>query len=310
VPAARLLTCLELLQSRPSVTGAELAAELGVNPRTARRYVTALQELGIPVTGERGRAGGYRLQPGYRLPPLMLDDDEAAVVVLGLLAATRLGLDAGGALSKVRRVLPARLRARVEALEHTVAFTTPGAGTPAAGAVVLALAEATGRGRRVSCAYTSYGGGGAQPRELSPYGLVVHGGRWYLAAHDHGRGEVRTFRVDRLERPELGGAAQPPAPGFDPAQHVQRSLARVPWTWAVEVTLELAPAEAARRLPPSLAELEPAAAGRTTARLRAESLDWVANLLAGLGCAFTVEHPDELRAALRDVAARLRTAAV
>jgi predicted DNA-binding transcriptional regulator YafY len=309
--AAHLLTCLELLQSRPFVTGAEMAAELGVHPRTARRYVTALQELGIPVAGERGRGGGYRLRPGYRLPPLMLDDDEAAVVVLGLLAAERIGLGAPAAraLGKVRRVLPARLRARVDALEHAVVFTAAGTSAPPAGAVVLALAEASGRARRVTCEYTSYLGEHTE-RELSPFGLVVHGGRWYLAAHDHGRGEVRTFRVDRLERPRLGAAAEAPPPGFDAAQHIQRSLARVPWTWAVEVTLALEPAEAARRLPASLAELEPHAGGGTTAHLRAESLDWVASLLAGLGCAFTVEQPDELRAAVRALADRLIAAVV
>lgn len=310
MPASRLLTCLELLESRPFVTGAELAAELEVHPRTARRYVTALQELGIPVAGERGRGGGYRLRPGHRLPPLMFDDEEAAIVVLGLLAAGRIGIDAPAerALAKVRRVLPARLRAQVEALEHVVAFTAPQGATAAAGATVLALADAAGRGRRVRCAYTSHGGRRSD-RELSPYGVVAHGGRWYVAGHDHGRDELRTFRVDRIERPALGGPARPAPAGFDAVAHVQGSLAAVPWAWEVEVTLELAPAEAARRLPPSLAVLSDRGDGRTTARLRAESLDWVAALLAGLGCLFRVERPGELRAAVGALAERLGAAA-
>src|SRR4051812_48213538 len=134
-PASRLLEVLELLQSRPVTTGAEIADRLGVDRRTVRRYVESLHELGIPVEGQRGVGGGYRLRPGYRLPPLMLTDDEAVAVVLGLVAARRLGLELGGdhpegALEKIHRVLPAPLRSRVEALETTLAFT----GTETAGA--------------------------------------------------------------------------------------------------------------------------------------------------------------------------------
>ena len=147
-PTSRLLELLELLQSRPLVTGHEIAAHLGVDRRTVRRYVDALQELGIPVEGQRGVGGGYRMRPGYRLPPLMLGDDEAVAVVLGLVAARRLGLDTGGdhpeaALEKIHRVLPATLRRRVEALEATLAFTEKAtAGVPVDGATLLLLADA------------------------------------------------------------------------------------------------------------------------------------------------------------------------
>src|SRR5438874_10519477 len=126
-PAARLLELLELLQTKPLTTGREIADRLAIDGRTVRRYVEALQELGIPVEGERGVGGGYRLRPGYRLPPLMLTEDEATAVVLGLTAARRLALgDADGtdgALAKIHRVLPDALRRRVEALEATLAFT-------------------------------------------------------------------------------------------------------------------------------------------------------------------------------------------
>ena len=128
-PPSRLLEVLELLQSRPVASGREIADHLGVDRRTVRRYIDNLQELGIPVEGQRGVGGGYRLRPGYRLPPLMLSDDEVVMVVLGLAAARRLGLDAGGdhpesALEKIHRVLPTTLRRRVEALEAAVAFTS------------------------------------------------------------------------------------------------------------------------------------------------------------------------------------------
>ena len=164
-PTSRLLELLEALQSRPVATGAELADRLGVDTRTVRRYVVALQDLGIPVEGQRGSGGGYRLRPGYRLPPLMLTGDEAVVVVLGLVAARRLGLDtespaADDALAKVFRVLPIELRRRAEALERALGFTASpsnslllgGAevgGAPIAGEDVLLLADAIRRRRRI-----------------------------------------------------------------------------------------------------------------------------------------------------------------
>src|SRR5919108_2629067 len=156
-PATRLLAFLEILQDRPFVTGAELAERLEVDGRTVRRYATQVQELGFPVEGERGPAGGYRLRPGYKLPPLMLTEDEATAVVLGLHAARRLGLPTSDeALAKIHRVLPARLRARTESLEN-VAFTAP-TGIAPASETALTLADAAERKRRVTARYTSHGG--------------------------------------------------------------------------------------------------------------------------------------------------------
>jgi len=187
---------LELLQGAPSVTGAEAARRLAVDGRTVRRYVAALQELGIPVDGQRGAGGGYRLAPGYRLPPLMLDDDEATAVVAGLLVTQRLGLaGAEPALAKVRRVLPAALRRRVEALESVVAFADGGLGAvPPVGETLLLLADAARRHRRVVATYTP-ASGAARRRAVDPFGVVVHGGRWYVSARDVASGEVRTFRA-------------------------------------------------------------------------------------------------------------------
>jgi predicted DNA-binding transcriptional regulator YafY len=309
-PTSRLLAVLEALQARPVSTGAELAAELGVDARTVRRYVIALQDLGIPVEGQRGSGGGYRLRPGYRLPPLMLTDDEAVVVVLGLVAARRLGLDtesaaADDALAKVFRVLPTELRRRTEALERALGFTAAEVGgAPVAGEDVLLLADAIRRRRRVQTGYRSFAGERSE-RELSPHGLVVHAGRWYLAAFDHGRGEARTFRVDRLSGPVLLGRNAEPAPeGFDPVAHVSASLARVPWTWEAEVLLDLPLEEARERVGPALAELAAEGTG-TLLRIRVESLDWLASLLAGLHCDFEVRRPDELRAAVRRLGRQL-----
>ncbi|WP_329109334.1 YafY family transcriptional regulator [Micromonospora sp. NBC_01699] len=323
-PAARVLGLLELLQSQHRLTGAELGARLGVDQRTVRRYARTLEELGIPVTAARGRYGGYRLLPGYKLPPLMLTDDEAVAVVLGLVAAEQLGLGTEApatavALAKISRVLPEALADRLTAVRQTLGFTarrrTETAG-PAA-TVLLTLGAATRSRRRVSLTYRSWRGEQSR-RDLDPYGLVFHAGRWYVTGHDHRRDEVRTFRLDRIAAVEPsadpadsggGGAGQFNVPdGFDPVGHVARSLAGVPYTWSVEVLLETDVTEARRRIPPSLAELTEAPDG-VLLRARAENLDGMAQLLAGLGWPFTIRQPDELRTALAEHATRLATLA-
>ena len=303
----RVLACLELLQSRAVVTGAELAGHLDVHPRTVRRYVAALQELGIPVAGARGAGGGYRLRPGYRLPPLMLDDREASAVVLGLLAAERLGLGdtVESALAKIRRVLPATLRLRTDALQHAVGFTAAAPAQPAPdGDTLLDLAGATHRRRRVHAVYTTHDDRRTE-RELSPHGLVVHAGRWYLVAHDHDRDALRTFRVDRMGPVALGGTAIAPPPDLDHAAHVVASLAAVPWTWPVDVTLALPAEEARSRIAPTLGSLDAIDPGHTRLVMRADSLEFAAALLAGLDCAFVVHEPEELRRRLQALAGRL-----
>ena len=321
-PASRVLALLELLQAHHRLGGRELAERLGVAERTVRRYATTLAELGIPVIAERGRYGGYRLAPGYKLPPLMLTDDEAVSVALGLLAAERLGLTTAApataaALAKVHRVLPAALAARLAAVQEVLGWTLArrdGADRPSA-EVLLALAESAQSRHRVEFAYRSWAGA-ATRRRVDPYGLVFHSGRWYLAGHDHDRGEVRTFRVDRVadvtaDTGDTTGAGagagagtfEPPA-GFDVTAHVTASLARTPYRWQVEVLLETDLAQARRRIPPTVAELREVRGG-VVMSARAERIDGMARLLAGLDWPFTVLRPPELRTALAGHAAHL-----
>jgi predicted DNA-binding transcriptional regulator YafY len=309
-PTARLLELLELLQTRPLTTGSEISDRLSIDARTVRRYITALQDMGIPVEGQRGVGGGYRVRPGYRLPPLMLSGDEAVVVVLGLLAARRQGLESSegsvdGALAKIHRVLPDLLRRRVEALETTLGFTAAErTGAPVDSDVALLAAEAIRRGRRLSFAYRAFGGE-ETTRDVSPHGLVVHSGRWYLAAYDHGRSDRRTFRVDRMARVALtDGRWLAPPKGFDAVAHVSRSLANVPWRWEVVVHLDLTVDEAAERVPATVAELVESDGG-TLLRMRVGSLDWMAGVLARLGCGFRIHAPDELRTSVGALAERL-----
>ncbi|MEV7783237.1 YafY family protein [Kitasatospora sp. NPDC088351] len=309
-PVSRVLALLELLQARPGLTGAELAERLAVDERTVRRYAARLVDLGIPVRADRGRYGGYRLLPGYRLPPLMLTGDEAASVVLGLLAGRSSGLSVGEqaaetALAKIRRVLPAQLRERVAAVEQTLGLTSaPAAGPSPAAAALFTLAEAARRRRRVALAYRDRTGEPSE-REFDPYGLVFHSGRWYTTGLDHRSGELRTFRLDRIEAAEPREAGFEAPEGFDPVQRVVESLASVPWTHEVEVVLTTTLAEARHRIPPAAGTLTPTGGGRVLLRARAQNLDGVAVMLAGLGWPFTVRRPDALRAEVRALAARL-----
>jgi predicted DNA-binding transcriptional regulator YafY len=300
---------LELLQARHQLSGAELAAGLGVDQRTIRRYALRLADLGIPVTAERGRYGGYRLLPGYRLPPLMLTDDEAAAVVIGLLAAERLGQPVAGmaaALTKIQRVLPTALAERVAALRQTLGFTQHQK-KPAVAAdtgTVLTLAHAASQRQRVQIRYRSHAEQESE-RDLDPYGLVLHSGRWYVTGHDSNSGQVRTFRVDHISGAGLTGASFALPGGFDPVQHVARSLAAVPYAHEVEVVLATTLDDAKRRIPPTFGTLTETDGG-VLFQARANDLKGAAVMLAGLGWPFTVRRPAALVTEVRALSDRLR----
>ncbi|MFI7074766.1 helix-turn-helix transcriptional regulator [Micromonospora sediminicola] len=309
-PTARVLALLEILQAGGGFTVADLAGRLGVDERTVRRYAAHLADLGIPVEARRGRYGGYRLAPGYKLPPLMLTDEEAVAVMLGLVAATRAGLvttegaAAESATAKIRRVLPAVLARRIDSLLGTVDFTAPiRSSAPPGIEVLLVLAEAARHQQPVSITYTSWRGRSGE-RQLDPYGLVFHAGRWYVTGHDHHRGAVRTFRLDRIgtARPTQGRFDIPA--GFDPTTQVLAGLAAVPYAHDISVVLHTSLEEARRRIPPSVGALTEVPGGvRLTTR--AERLDGAAQMLAGLGWPFTIDRPDKLRDEVRALATRL-----
>ncbi|MEU7907292.1 YafY family protein [Actinoplanes sp. NPDC049118] len=372
-PASRVLAMLELLQAHRRMTGGDLAARLAVDERTVRRYAGTLAELGIPVTSERGRYGGYRLLPGFKLPPLMLTDDEAVAVMLGLMAADRIGLAAGSpanaaAEAKITRVLPAALAERLAALRASLGLTIrgpaprepdapPGAGAPGTDGgptiadLLLTLGAATRGTQRLDLTYRAgrrpvpaaepggdrrggdgplggrsrgdgpygEGPGGAGPGEapgaderrlpvtrrvVDPYGLVFHGGRWYLVAHDHRSDEVRSFRLDRIVTVRPTGAGFEAPPNFDAVAHVTRQWAGLPWRWEVEVLIDADVAQVRRRIPAALADLTEAAEG-VRLSCRVQSLPGMAQMLAGLGWPFTVVRPDELRTAIVEHAAQL-----
>lgn len=303
-PASRLLAFLELLQSQVVVEGRAAASELGVSERTIRRYAVALDELGIPVDGQPGIGGGYRLRPGTRLPPLMLSDEEAAAVVFGLVIAEQRGLGGTrGALTKITRVLPDRLTRRVERLRGELSLSGEPDPAPTSSETLLLIAEAVRRHRTLEIGYARRDGE-RSTREIDPLGLVARRGRWYVPARDPASNELRTFRADRITQAAIGEPAAPPDPDFDPAAHVVQMLARVPAAWEIEVQLDAPIHEIALRLPPTLAELTADGSG-TRLEMRADSLDWAAGVLAGLRADFYVVRPDELKEHLAQLASRL-----
>ncbi len=311
-PTTRVLTVLELLQSHGRLSGPDLAARLEVDGRTVRRYITMLQDMGIPIEAERGRHGAYRLRPGFKLPPLMFTEDEAVALTLGLLAARELGLAGAapaveGALAKVERVLPAALRERARAVQETVTLAvTPSAAIPA-GDVVATLSTAVRQGRRVRLRYRSWRDEETE-RALDPYGLVYRRGRWFAVGHCHLRAAVRVFRLDRIRDAALGDETFTPPPGFDSLDYVLRSLATAPARWEVDVLLHATLEEARCRVSPDIAALDEEPGGvRLTCAVG--DLPWIARILAGLGCPFVVRRPPELRAALRQLAADLARSA-
>ena len=323
-PTAHVLTLLELLQSGGTRTTAELAGRLGVDERTVRRYVGHLLDLDVPVESVRGRYGGYRLAAGYRLPPLMLSDDEALAVLLGLVAGRRAGLmTAAGtasetAAAKIRRVLPGRLASRLESVLGSLAFTaSPGEPAAPETATLLTVADAVRQHRPVSIRYTAADGRRSE-RVLHPYGLVSHSGRWYVTGADPGIGADRTFRLDRItDARTLPGAFDPPA-GLDPAERLLSALASAPYRHQVSLRVQGTAGQVHARIPASVAtvaELPPAAdAGPGTVpwlrvELRAESLDWLPPLLASLDLPFVIERPGELRDLVLALAARLAASA-
>ncbi|MFF5103774.1 helix-turn-helix transcriptional regulator [Streptomyces sp. NPDC000134] len=318
-PTGRVLRLLELLQSGGTRTVAELADRLGVEGRTVRRYVDQLIDLDVPVESVRGRYGGYRLAPGYRLPPLMLSDDEALAVLLGLVAGRRAELTATErtanetASAKIRRVLPEHIARRLDTLLEALAFTgQPGELDHPDAGLLLTIADAVRHRRPVSIRYTDREGRRSE-RTLHGYGIVAHAGRWYVTGKDAQAGEDRTFRLDRIAaaRALPGSFEAPVGPG--PAQRVLSGFATAEYRHQVTLRIYGTVEQIRAHLPASVASLEehepaagqdPAAEHWLRVELRAERLDWLPPVLASLDRPFAIERPDELRALVIALAGR------
>ncbi|MET1078013.1 MAG: YafY family protein [Pseudomonas sp.] len=307
-PTGRVLALLELLQSGGQQSGRALAERLGVDGRTLRRYLRTLEDLGIPLTSERGRHGGYRLVAGFKLPPMMFTPAEAQALTLGLLAAGELGLAqlapaVHSARAKLERVMPAPLKQQVRALSESTALVLPRSRALGDQQVLATLASASQARERVRLSYRS-GQDALSEREVDPYGLVYRDGLWYLSGRCHLRNALRSFRLDRVQTavPLLVRFTRPA--DFDAAAHLQSSLANLPRAHAVQVLLHTDLASAAREWGEQMGVLIPQARG-VLLSTGTDHLQWFALRLARLPFDFEVEAPPQLRTALQGLGQRL-----
>jgi predicted DNA-binding transcriptional regulator YafY len=312
--SSRLLELLTLLQSRRDWPGEELARRLEVSGRTIRRDVERLRRLGYPVESLTGPAGGYRLRAGSAMPPLLLDDDEAIAIAVGLRTAARASVagieeSAVRALVKLEQVLPSHLQRRVGAL-GAATFTLP-AGGPTVDPRHLTVIAAACRDREcLRFAYTRRDGTRSR-REVEPHTLLNHGRRWYVVAWDRRRDDWRTFRVDRLTGPASTGARfrERELPAKDAATFVERSITSAPNRYEAVVTLR-APLEAVSgRVPRHWGSLVAIDDETCEYRTGDDDLAWLALRVSSLGVDFEVLEPAELREHLAALAARLAGAA-
>lgn len=313
-PTSRVLTVLELLQTYGQMNGGELAGRLEVDARTVRRYVTTLQDMGVPIESEPGRYGGYALRPGYKLPPLMFSDDEVLVLTLGLLLARNSGLsDAGiaveSALAKIERVLPFGLRERLRALQDTMLLNAGEAQPvpPVSSQTIATLSIASQQKRQVRLRYVTPEN--TTERVFDPYAVIRHDEHWYTVGYCHLRAGLRVFRLDRVETVNLLTSTFTSPDDFDALDYMLDSFGAIPDRWEIDVLLSMPLEEARRRIPRPLATLIQEG---EYVRLHAimPDLPEFARILIGLGCPMKILNPPELRGAFLQIADELRQIAV
>jgi predicted DNA-binding transcriptional regulator YafY len=307
-PTTRILALLELLQARGSLSGPELAQRLEVDERTLRRYIRALEDLGVPVTAERGRHGGYSLVSGFKLPPMMFNNDEALALSLGLVAARGLGLAEAapaveGLQAKLERVMPQGLQRQLQALAGTVTLDLPDVQARADHAALLRLAAAAQARQRVWLRYRSEPGQVSE-REFDAYGLVYRSGRWYVSGWCHLRAGLRSFRLDRIEALEAREAHFIRPADFDVTAHLRQSIVALPRALDVDVLLHAPLDKVAAELGGALGMLVPEG-GHTRLHTQTDAPAWFARQLLRLPFDVEVRKPAALRKALASRARKL-----
>jgi predicted DNA-binding transcriptional regulator YafY len=306
-PTERLLTVLELLQSHKQMSGSELAARLEVDLRTVRRYITMLQDMGIPVETERGPYGGYQLRRGYKLPPLMFSDAEAIALTLGLLVMREYRFPVAavaveGALAKTERVMPENLLYQARALQETITFyVTPPPAQPSNDFVTI-LSVATQEHRGVFMRYQSWQGDETE-REFDPYGIVFNDGYWHTAGYCHLRRDLRTFRLDRIISLEPSERTFERPADFDVLAHVLRSITTINGVDQIEVLMETTMERAKEVVPPYMGTLEQSERG-VIFRRAAYQMEWIAHFLLNVDFPVQVIQPVKLREMLRQIAVK------
>lgn len=305
-PTSRVLTVLELLQSKPSITGPELAARLEMDVRTVRRYIMHLQDVGIPVEGNIGRYGGYRLRPGFKLPPLIFTEEEATAIMLGLLTSTWLEIEQPaaaieGALAKVSRVLPVRARERLQAVSsHLVLFSHNQQARPDA-SMLIDLSGAIHASQRVEIDYRSHHKESTH-RKVEPYGITGWKGHWYLGGYCCLRHGYRVFRLDRIQRVQILAETFEKAEDFDFAAFVRKQYNPSGMQMEVEFQADLSTVQ--QKISTIYGTLTPTPTG-VLLQEQYDDVDGMARYLMALNLPFVIHQPQELREALLQLGERM-----
>ncbi len=306
-PTTRLLTVLEVLQSKSAVSGPELAKKLEVKVRSVRRYITMLRDMGIPVESEAGRYGNYYLRPGFRLPPLMFSNDEILAVSLGLMLARKAGATQStgveSAAAKIERVLPVELRQQVWALQDTLVFNLEARESAPPTSVVTAVTMAAHAHQSLAIEYQSYNNEFTE-RVINPYGIAVHTGIWYVAGYCHLRQDLRTFRLDRIRSIKTIDKTFERPKDFDVLGHVLDSIAQQPGNWTIEVRMQTTLENARWVFPADMALLEEDG-DSVVMRCYSNQLDWMAKWILRISCPFVIVQPVELRQMVKDEAKKI-----
>jgi predicted DNA-binding transcriptional regulator YafY len=304
-PIMRVLTLLEILQARDHVTGAELAKRLEVDLRTVQRYIVRLKDLSIPIDSSRGVGGAYRLRPGFRLPPLLLTNEEAFALSLGLRALRQVGLSAfapatEGALGKLGRVLPEALRESIRTVEDVVAIE-PGPWVVSTSVeLLIRAASAIRTSRRIRFSYQSHGGA-ASRRHIEPYAVIHTDGRWYLIGHCLRRRALRTFRLDRVTDLDVCTASFRRPKDFDARRYLHERMPFVQSDYQLDVWIDMPFEEAQRTFAPWRVAAEEQDGG-TRLRCGRDHLEMFAAMLLSMGRRIVVHSPAELRQTFRRLA--------
>lgn len=300
-PSTRLFSVIELLQAHSTLTGTEIAERLEVDGRTVRRYVTRLQELGIPIETVKGRYGGYRLDQKFKLPPLVFQSDEVLALAIGLMFAGRsrlAGVSAASerAIHKIERVMPQRMVDQLNVLNDVIEMESVEAWYTLSADIVLDLSEAVYTQTSV---WIEYGDREKQKsrRKVDPYAVVFMIGMWYLVSYCHLRQGMRTFRVDRIQTLKKMTARFEKPLDFDAQRMVEDSIARTPNLWTVELLFQGSLEEVRAGMPKAVATFEERPDGILVG-VKSPNIDQMARFILGLEGTFKVIGPPEMRDAL------------
>lgn len=311
-PTTRLLTILELLQAHPSLSGEALARRLEVETRSVRRYITMLQDMGMPIEAVRGPGGGYQLRPGFKLPPLLFSEEEATAIVLGLLGTSWLEIGQSpvaveGALAKVLRVLPLRARERLSAMSANLVLSSNEQEERPDAALLLDLSEAIQQRRRIAIDYRSHHDE-VTHRTVEPYGLAGWWSHWYLVGYCCLRRGYRLFRLDRLQAMRVLAETFTRAEDFDLQAYMREHLGKVSPRWQIAVEFQAAPYTVRQKIPSSYGTLSETPSGVLFQTQHGDLAD-VAQFLVTRKLPFVVHGPPELREELLRLAERITQSA-